>query len=201
MFPGETKQAFRWVCAWVYDVARRGPGKKFFHVDELWQWCADEALPRELALVANTGREEHIELVPAPNIRTSSTKPLRARVRNWCAFAFKGRTPCASSANWGPTRRTSPGQCSGGQNGDILARQDHARWRRAKSVGYDFQGVGEPKQGRQMVWFHVSPSLSYRVVRSQEACPSGLDQPPRKRFRFARRAPQDVGVQENPLHG
>ena len=63
MFPGQTKQAFRWFCAWVYDVARRGPGKKFFHVDELWQWCTDEALPKELALVANTGREEHIELV------------------------------------------------------------------------------------------------------------------------------------------
>ncbi len=63
MFPGDPKSAFRWFCAWVYDACRRGPGKKLFLVDELWQWCTDESIPRELALVANTGREENIELV------------------------------------------------------------------------------------------------------------------------------------------
>jgi hypothetical protein len=65
MFPGDTKAAFRWFCSWVYDASRRGPGKKLFLVDELWQWCTDESIPRELAIVSNTGREEHIELVTA----------------------------------------------------------------------------------------------------------------------------------------
>jgi hypothetical protein len=65
MFEGDTKTAFRWFCKWVYDASRRGPGKKFFLVDEIWQWQDRDEIPKELATVANTGREENIELVCA----------------------------------------------------------------------------------------------------------------------------------------
>jgi len=63
MFPGDTAAAFRWFCQWAYDASRRGPGKKLFLVDEVWQWCSPNSIPREFALVAQTGREEHLELV------------------------------------------------------------------------------------------------------------------------------------------
>jgi hypothetical protein len=63
MFPGDTAAAFRWFCQWTYDAACRGPGKKFLHVDEVWQWQTPQGIPRELALVAQAGREENLELV------------------------------------------------------------------------------------------------------------------------------------------
>lgn len=63
MFPGDRKAAFRWFCQWVYDTSRRGPGKKHVLVDEIWQHCTDNALPRELAVLSQMGREENIELI------------------------------------------------------------------------------------------------------------------------------------------
>ena len=68
MFPGDTKSAFRWFCHWVYETSRRGPGKKLFLVDEVWQWQDNMQLPRELALVVQTGREENLELVSATQL-------------------------------------------------------------------------------------------------------------------------------------
>jgi hypothetical protein len=68
MFPGDTASAFRWFCQWTYDCARRGPGKEVLLVDELWQWCSPNAIPRELALVAQTGCEENLELLVATQL-------------------------------------------------------------------------------------------------------------------------------------
>jgi hypothetical protein len=65
MFPGDLKAAFRFFCQWTYDASRRGPGKKIVLVDELWQFCTADAIPRELALMSQTGREENIELLCA----------------------------------------------------------------------------------------------------------------------------------------
>ncbi len=63
MFPGATRDAFRWFCKWSYEVSKRGPGKKLLLVDEIWQWQNNLAIPQELALVCQTGREENLELV------------------------------------------------------------------------------------------------------------------------------------------
>ena len=68
MFPGDTKSAFRFFCQWTFDASRRGPGKKLLLVDEVWQWQDNMQLPRELALVVQTGREEHVELVCATQL-------------------------------------------------------------------------------------------------------------------------------------
>lgn len=68
MFPGDTKSAFRWFCQWTYDASRRGSGKKFLLVDEVWQWQDGLQMPRELSLVVQTGREENLELVCATQL-------------------------------------------------------------------------------------------------------------------------------------
>lgn len=65
MFPGDVKAAFRFFCQWAYDASRRGSGKKVLLVDELWQFCSADAVPRELALVSQAGREEALELLTA----------------------------------------------------------------------------------------------------------------------------------------
>ena len=58
----------RYPDKWVYDCIRRGPGKKLLLVDEVWQWQDGLSLPRELALVVQTGREENLELVCATQL-------------------------------------------------------------------------------------------------------------------------------------
>lgn len=68
MFPGDTAGAFRFFCQWTYDCARRGPGKKVLLVDELWKFCSPNQIPKELAIVAQTGRVENLELLTATQL-------------------------------------------------------------------------------------------------------------------------------------
>lgn len=68
MFPGDIEGAFRFFCQWVYDCSRRGEGKKVLLVDELWKFCSPNRIPKELAVVAQTGRVENIELVTATQL-------------------------------------------------------------------------------------------------------------------------------------
>ena len=68
MFPGDTLSAFRFFCRWVYDASCRGTGKKLVLIDEVWQWQNGHMIPPELALCAQTGREENLELVLATQL-------------------------------------------------------------------------------------------------------------------------------------
>lgn len=63
MFPGDTTSAFRFFCAWAMDAAKRGPGKKVFIADEIWQHQTAHGIPKELATLAQCGRAENLELV------------------------------------------------------------------------------------------------------------------------------------------
>ena len=63
MFRGNPGGAFNWFCEWVYEVSRRGPGKKMFVADEVWQWQTGHQIPDELKLLVTTGREEGVSLV------------------------------------------------------------------------------------------------------------------------------------------
>ena len=68
MFPGNTKEAFNFFCEWVYRTSQRGPGKKLFLVDEVWQWQDGRVMPKALATIVQTGREENIEFVCATQL-------------------------------------------------------------------------------------------------------------------------------------
>jgi hypothetical protein len=62
-FDGDSKKAFRWWLKWVYAVASRGPGKKMVVIPEVWRHCNPDSIPPELALLAQAGRELHVELI------------------------------------------------------------------------------------------------------------------------------------------
>lgn len=66
---------FRFFCNWVYEASQRGPGKKLVLVDELWRHCTPNYVPPWLALIAQTARNENVELVTAtqrPNLINES---------------------------------------------------------------------------------------------------------------------------------
>lgn len=63
MFPGDTKAALRWWLKWVFHCASRGPGKKMVVIPEVWRHCNPDTIPTELALLAQAGRELHVELI------------------------------------------------------------------------------------------------------------------------------------------
>ena len=65
MFQERQRDAFRWFCHWVFEVSRRGPGKKVLFVDELWKFVDTNSLPAELEKVARMGRSENLELLTA----------------------------------------------------------------------------------------------------------------------------------------
>lgn len=68
MFPGDVTSAFRWFCHWTLECARRGPGKKIVMVDEVWKHCTPNAVPKEFAAIAQTGRAENLELLTATQL-------------------------------------------------------------------------------------------------------------------------------------
>ncbi len=65
MFPDDYAAGFAWFCQWVYDCAGRGPGLKVLVVDELWQWADSRAIPRQLRLCTQAGRERGVQLFTA----------------------------------------------------------------------------------------------------------------------------------------
>lgn len=90
MFPGETDQAFKFFCQWVYDVSKRGPGKKLVLVDEVWQWVSPHAIPREFAQMVQAGREENIELVSCTQMPHRLNSSMVGQATELVCFRLQG---------------------------------------------------------------------------------------------------------------
>jgi len=87
MFPGsKLPDAFRWFCHWVFQVSKRGPGKKILFVDELWQWTDARTIPEELENVVRTGRTENLELVSATHRPREYHVLIRSQCTEFVAF-------------------------------------------------------------------------------------------------------------------
>jgi DNA helicase HerA-like ATPase len=63
MFPGAPDRAFRFFCAWAFEVSSRGPGRKVLVVDEAWRYSDPSSIPEELALAVNTGRKRGLSVM------------------------------------------------------------------------------------------------------------------------------------------
>ena len=87
MFQERQKDAFRWFCQWVFEVSRRGPGKKVLFVDELWRFVDAQNLPAELERVFRMGRSENLELLTATQHPGDYHRDLRAEVTEWVCFS------------------------------------------------------------------------------------------------------------------
>ena len=48
---------------WVRQVCKGGPGQKLVCIAELWNFCNDESIPAELAMLAQDGRSDNIRFV------------------------------------------------------------------------------------------------------------------------------------------
>lgn len=88
MFQERQRDAFRWFCAWVFEVAKRGPGKKVLFVDELWRFVDAQRLPVELERIARMGRAENLELLTATQHPRDYHRDLRAEVTEWVCFSM-----------------------------------------------------------------------------------------------------------------
>ncbi|HEV2319195.1 MAG TPA: hypothetical protein VGV18_05560 [Verrucomicrobiae bacterium] len=87
MFPGAKLPAgFRWFCHWVMEVSKRGPGKKIFLVDELWQWSDARTIPEELENVVRTGRVENLELFSCTHRPREYHVTIRSQATEWVVF-------------------------------------------------------------------------------------------------------------------
>jgi len=107
MFQGETEKAFRFFCQWVYDASCRGPGKKLCVVDELWQWCSPHAIPKELALVCQTGREENLELVNCTQLPHRVNASIIGQSTELVCFRLDERLALDCVAGYGIDRQTA----------------------------------------------------------------------------------------------
>ena len=69
MFPGAMfdrkigQAALRYFAAFVRNVSKRGPGRKLFAVAELWNFCTEDSIPAELAMLAQDGRSDEVQFV------------------------------------------------------------------------------------------------------------------------------------------
>jgi len=88
MFPGEKlPDGFRWFCHWVFEVCKRGPGKKILFVDELWQWSSSRRpVPAELENIVRTGRTEGLELLTATHSPREYHELIRSQATEFIAF-------------------------------------------------------------------------------------------------------------------
>lgn len=57
------REALRHFCRYVRQVAKTGPGQKLVCIAELWNFCNDDSIPAELAMLAQDGRSDNIRFV------------------------------------------------------------------------------------------------------------------------------------------
>ena len=88
MFPGaRLPDGFLWFLNWVFEVSKRGPGKKILFVDELWQWSnSRRPVPPELENVIRTGRTEGLELLSATHSPREYHELIRSQATEFIAF-------------------------------------------------------------------------------------------------------------------
>jgi hypothetical protein len=101
MFPGETKQAFRWFCSWIAHVAQRGPGRKLVMVDEVWQWQTPSGLSGEFARLVQAGREDGVELVLCTQLPHKLHAAVVGQAAEVVAFRLDERLALAKLAELG----------------------------------------------------------------------------------------------------
>ena len=101
MFPGTTytrnpegekvwndeKMAFRWFCKWVYEVSKRGPGRKIIYLDELAQFSSKYYVPPELGQIVRLGRAENLELITSTQYPRDYHSTIRGGVTEWVCFS------------------------------------------------------------------------------------------------------------------
>jgi hypothetical protein len=57
------RRAFRWFCAKVFEVCKRGPGQKVISLPEIWRFCTPDSIPPEFATLMQMGRELNLHVV------------------------------------------------------------------------------------------------------------------------------------------
>lgn len=63
MFPGDLDGAARFFWHWSFNASKRGPGWKQILMDEIWRFQDRDKIPKELAVIAQMGRVERLELI------------------------------------------------------------------------------------------------------------------------------------------
>jgi len=56
-------EALRHFCRYVRHTCKGGPGRKLVCIAELWNFCTEDSIPAELAMLAQDGRSDGVEFV------------------------------------------------------------------------------------------------------------------------------------------
>lgn len=80
------RNGFAWFCKWVLAASRRGPGRKVFFADEVWQFMDARSVPFELEDLVRTGRAENLSVILATHRPSEYHRNVRALVTEWVCF-------------------------------------------------------------------------------------------------------------------
>lgn len=91
MFPGDPVTALKFFCRWTYAASKRGPGHKLCFVDEVYRHCTPTHIPVELAVIAQEGRVEDLELVTATQRPHKWNESLMGQMTELICFRLQHR--------------------------------------------------------------------------------------------------------------
>jgi hypothetical protein len=69
MFPGAAFDrktgvaALKWFASYVRRKSKLGRGRKLFYCAELWNFCTEDSIPAELAMLAQDGRQDEVSFI------------------------------------------------------------------------------------------------------------------------------------------
>jgi hypothetical protein len=81
------RHGVRWFCEWVFEVCKRGPGRKIIYLDELREFQSKFYLPHEIGRIARMGRAEGLELLTSTQFPRDYHSDLRGSVTEWVCFS------------------------------------------------------------------------------------------------------------------
>ncbi len=85
--PNDYRHGVRWFCDWVFEVSKRGPGRKIVYLDELREFQSVFYLPHEIGRIARLGRAAGLQLLTSTQFPRDYHKDLRSSVTEWICFS------------------------------------------------------------------------------------------------------------------
>lgn len=90
LFPGELNAALEWFCSFAFEASSRLPGEKMLLIDEVWQYCSPNSIPKPLAVCIQTGRKRGLATMFATQRPNRINEAITNGVTELVCFRMQG---------------------------------------------------------------------------------------------------------------
>lgn len=100
MFPGDLAAGLQWFCGFCFEAASALPGEKMMLIDEVWQYCSPNQIPKPLAVCIQTGRKRGLATMFATQRPNRINEAITNGITELVAFRLQGDNALEAVGEW-----------------------------------------------------------------------------------------------------